>query len=229
MHGLGFGWFRLVLLLSALLASGCIYRASVGPQGRPISLDAVPVVYSLGPQHHDHIKLSPEDWAKIKGLFVPPPQTDLEERHRIRYAVAYLEQIAGQQTPMKYDLAMNQRNPAGPGMLDCVDESTNTGTFLRLLQERGLMRRHVTARFGVRAGHIWDIHQTAVIRSLKTGIEYVVDSWFLDNGYPPYVQQLADWYKERPFPYRENPIIDVGLSNDNLPGLPKTTVTLHHQ
>ena len=34
----------------------------------------------------------------------------------------------------------------------------------------------------------------AVIEDLDSGSRYVVDSWFFDNGQPPHIVRLEDWY-----------------------------------
>jgi hypothetical protein len=78
--------------------------------------------------------------------------------------------------------------------LDCIDESTNTTTYLRLLERGGLLRHHRvlerSTRFGLFVGMP---HTTAVIEETGTGDRYAVDSWFLDNGRPPYIAKLEVW------------------------------------
>jgi hypothetical protein len=36
-------------------------------------------------------------------------------------------------------------------------------------------------------------HTTAVMRERESGEAFAVDSWFLDNGEPPYIVSLAEW------------------------------------
>jgi hypothetical protein len=36
-------------------------------------------------------------------------------------------------------------------------------------------------------------HTTAVIEETASGDRYAVDSWFLDNGQPPYIARLEVW------------------------------------
>ena len=36
-------------------------------------------------------------------------------------------------------------------------------------------------------------HTTAVIRDKRSGQLYAVDSWFLDNGKPPFILPLEKW------------------------------------
>jgi hypothetical protein len=45
----------------------------------------------------------------------------------------------------------------------------------------------------VRRPLIFNVHWSAVIRERRIGRRFAVDSWFLDNGHPPFVQPLEDW------------------------------------
>jgi hypothetical protein len=84
--------------------------------------------------------------------------------------------------------------------MDCVDESTNTTTYLTMLLKDGLLKWHNVEDRATRGFFIfgWP-HTTAVIRDTVTGQLYVVDSWFLDNGQPPYIQKLEDWRDKKDF------------------------------
>ena len=46
---------------------------------------------------------------------------------------------------------------------------------------------------------IFNVHWAAIIRDTRDDRRYAVDSWFLDNGEPPYVQPLEDWKSGRRF------------------------------
>jgi hypothetical protein len=63
-----------------------------------------------------------------------------------------------------------------------------------MLERDGLFRYHTvmdrSTRFGIFVGMP---HTTAVIRENETGVRYAVDSWFFDNGQPPYIVKLKAW------------------------------------
>jgi hypothetical protein len=87
-----------------------------------------------------------------------------------------------------------------------VDESTNTDVYLHLFQERGLLRWHAVESPRWRAPHVFDTHRTAVIRDSTDGALYAVDSWHLDNGEPPHVQELGAWERKAPPPPTSPPV-----------------------
>jgi hypothetical protein len=78
--------------------------------------------------------------------------------------------------------------------MDCIDESINTTTYLRMLEREQLLRWHTVEDRATRGWFIrgWP-HTTAVIRDRKTGELYAVDSWFEDNGEPPHIVPLDKW------------------------------------
>ena len=215
----------IVVLLGGLLLAGCV-RAPLPPENEVIQLDAVPFIYSAGKLVQTTITVSSQDWARIEGFFEPLATTPMEERHQIRYSIAVFEQIAGIQTGTWKDQAVNHAHLGSDAALDCIDESTNTTVYLRVLEQQGLLRYHHVEPPIARHRFFLDIHQTAVITELASGDEYVVDSWFRDNGFPPYVTTVDAWFAREPFPADENPPIDVGMGEEPraLKQIPTTVV-----
>ena len=119
-----------------------------------------------------------------------------EERHAIAAAIAVMEQIVGLQTGTHQDLGRNLPGFGRSGQMDCIDESSNTNTYLIMLEAAGLLKWHTrvqrSTRFGIFAGMP---HTTAVIKETAAGTRYSVDSWFFDNGIPPAVVKLSAWKK----------------------------------
>jgi hypothetical protein len=78
--------------------------------------------------------------------------------------------------------------------MDCIDESTNTTTYLKIFQRADLLRWNEVVEPATRGWFLfgWP-HTTAVIRDKTTNDLYAVDSWFLDNGLPATVVPLAIW------------------------------------
>lgn len=137
------------------------------------------------------VRLEPSEWTRVGALFQPRPESAAAERVCIARAVALLETLVGGHTATWADVAMNRA--AGPGQLDCVAESVNTSIYLLMLQDRGLLRHHRVEAPRRRGVFIFYPHNTAVIRDRADGAEYAVDSWFRDNGEPPYIVPLAEW------------------------------------
>lgn len=142
--------------------------------------------------HPVTIRLPAADWRGIERLF-PAGQSAAAERAAIRRAIARLETLAGALTGTWRDRPRNEGDPADPGQLDCVAESINSHTYLELLAQRGLLRRHRVLPRESRNPWLFDFHWTAVIQELDSGRRYAVDSWYLANGEPPYIQPLESW------------------------------------
>jgi hypothetical protein len=138
--------------------------------------------------------LSQAEWDMASQPLKNPLTTAADERLAIARAIAIFEEIIGRHTGTYRDKGRNLRGFGQPGQLDCIDESTNTTTYLRLLERGGLLHHHRvlerSTRFGLFVGMP---HTTAVIEDTGTGDRYAVDSWFRDNGQPPYIAKLDVW------------------------------------
>ena len=139
------------------------------------------------------VALAQDDWAQIRNLF-PVGLSPEEERERIRAAIALLETSVGAITGTWRDLAGNVDGSGRGGQLDCISESKNTTTYLKLLSDDGLLIWHSVGNRHVRH-RIFAPHWTAVIIDRMTGERFSVDSWYFDNGEPPVIQPLKDWFK----------------------------------
>lgn len=167
--------------MSVCHGNGCLYLAPVG--------------------------LAPMQWQQLVALFHPQPDNAAAEREALRRAIAQMELFVGEMTGTWQDKGGTFNG--GGGQMDCIDESINTSLYLTLLQKYGLMRHH---RVVDRATRGWFIggwpHTTAVIEELAAvpGSAHrrlwAVDSWFLDNGEPPFILPLelwkSGWDPERP-------------------------------
>ena len=138
--------------------------------------------------------LSRDEWDTAVQPLRKPAATAAAERVSIARTIAIFEDIVGRHTGTYRDKGGNLRGFGQTGQLDCIDESSNTTTYLRLLERGGLLRHHRvlerSTRFGLFVGMP---HSTAVIEETASGDRYAVDSWFLDNGQPPYIARLEIW------------------------------------
>jgi hypothetical protein len=140
--------------------------------------------------------LSEKEWKQVRGLFkdVDNPK---QERTQIKQAIALLEVLVGAKTGTWRDLALNEKPAEKKGQLDCKAEATNTTTYLRLLQQDGLLKWHKVQDYVVR-DRFWLVpHWTGVIEDQTTGVKYSVDSWFRKNGDPPTVVTLERWLNKK--------------------------------
>lgn len=143
----------------------------------------------------DTVTLSRAEWQKIARLFSPPSRNAKEERTRIAKAIGTFEQIIGPKTGTQND-RYGTFQKLGADQHDCVDESTNTTSYMLALQQRGHIKFHTINAPNVRLPIIhagrWP-HQSATITEIKSEESFAVDSWFHDNGAPAEITPLKQW------------------------------------
>ncbi len=189
------------ILLILLLLSGSLtakeYPATGIPDlpGEP-SLQAFPICYKHTCAAVDTVSLSPEEWKEIKQIFQPGANSPEAERLLIKKAVARLEVIVGKKVNTLNDKGKNM-----DGMfihdgyqMDCIDESSNTTTYLALMQKDNLLKWHKVQPTKTRGFFIFGMpHTTAVIKENQTEKKWAVDSWFHDNGMEPEILPVSIW------------------------------------
>lgn len=141
------------------------------------------------------VALAGLSWEPIHRVFTPPPRDAAEERARVARAIGLLERLVGPLTDTADDRAGDLNGFAASGsQMDCVDESTNTTTYLRMLEGDGLLAFH---RAGEPQGRGWFVtgfpHWSGSLIERASGQVWIVDSWFHDNGREPEVLPLAQW------------------------------------
>ncbi len=143
----------------------------------------------------DTVSLSDADWATVQAQFAPPALDAAAERRQIAAAIATAERLVAPRIDAGRDRGGNFAGiTAGGNQLDCIDESTNSTTYLTLFARQGWLRWHSLERRATRGFMIfgWP-HTTAVIREIGSGAAWAVDSWFHDTGEPPEIVPLAQW------------------------------------
>jgi hypothetical protein len=140
------------------------------------------------------VSLSTEEWAQIRAHFDPAPVDALAERRQIARAIGRLETFTGRQADTLDDAPGMGVHWNPDGQLDCIDEATNSTTYLRMMAADGLIRFHDIGlpanRFVITA---WGPSNTATIKETATGKVYAVESYFRYNGEPAYVLPLDIW------------------------------------
>jgi len=140
------------------------------------------------------VSLTTEQWETVRQLFSQEAQSAEAERILIAQAIALLEQYVGKITATSNDKGGNGRGLFGHGkQMDCIDESTNSTSYLTLMDKAGLLKWHRAASTRTRGFLFFRPHSTATIEEIGTGQIWAVDSWFHDNGQRPEIIPLADW------------------------------------
>lgn len=145
----------------------------------------------------EHVSLSSSEWLKVASFFSTPAGNAEEERRQIARAIAHLEVAVGSKINALDDRGGNLEGFRASGnQLDCVDESTNSTTYLTMMEAAGFLKFHRVekraTRGGLLFGGIWP-HSTAVVSELANGKKWAIDSWFFDNGEKPTVVLLKKW------------------------------------
>lgn len=160
---------------------------------------AFSICYGHSCRHMTTAGLSADEWEEVRAVFAALPRGDTikpeTERELIGLAVARLETLVGARTGTAADRGGNFAGLGLDGQMDCVDEATNTSVYLTLLQNDGLLQQHhVLYKRNRGLTNLRGPHSSAMIREIASGEEYAVDSWFRDNGEPPYIIPYGRWY-----------------------------------
>ncbi|HEY9149844.1 MAG TPA: hypothetical protein VIQ75_03495 [Gammaproteobacteria bacterium] len=152
-----------------------------------------PVCSGYGCDRVHTVSLTEAEWQWAVSPLVGTDDAGAE-RAALARVIGRLERLVGPRTGTEHNLGGTFRGVGRTGQMDCIDESTNTTTYLRMLAAAGLLPRHTVEQPRTRGYFIfgWP-HTSAVIRSIAEGDRYVVDSWFEDNGRPAHVVPLKQW------------------------------------
>lgn len=156
--------------------------------------DKVAICYNYGCAASAEVKLRGAELSRINLLFAWINDA-AEERQAISQAIGLFQMSSGEQTPTFRDRGLNFADEGVDGRMDCIDHAHNTSAYLRLMEEREWLRFHQVLEPVKRAPLIFNEHWSARIAEKENGAEFVVDSWFFDNGHPAAIFTLAEWMK----------------------------------
>jgi hypothetical protein len=182
------------LIVVAAAAGGCTSVSSnYNDDIANVSTGRLTVCHGFDCRNQTALSFSADEERHLRALFAANANA-AAERDAIRKAVQVFENAAtarlGVADKPKSDLSQTGQH----GQMDCIDESTNTHTFLRYLASNGLLKHH-TVQANVTRGVIFDgryFHATAVVRD-EGGQRWAVDSWYEPAGGPPDVMRLEKW------------------------------------
>ena len=195
----------LTCLIGSLLA-GCTYGGSGPPAPHYLQFEAkqpsgntVSVCSAHGCRHKSTFTFTHADIAELTAIMQSGDEADtpIGERKALKAAIAWIETRIGPETGTARDRASLDLAGAGdPGQMDCVDEATNTTSYLTVLAAHGLLRHHVVLRPMAKSALFlgrWT-HYFAVIQETQSGQRWAVDSFMYANGKPPIIMEAEKWY-----------------------------------
>jgi hypothetical protein len=195
-------------VLVALLVGGCTHERK-GPVGqhyldfatRPPRNNTVYVCHAYGCRKQTPFRFTDEDIAALKTLMAKTRKADTpaEERRAIAYAIGWMERRTGDVIGTKADRpGMDFAASGDPTQQDCVDEATNTTSYLLILERNGFLKHHVVgtpfSKENLLRGVAGWPHWTAVLKEHVGGQKWAVDSWIYANGENPAIVETEKWY-----------------------------------
>lgn len=160
--------------------------------------------FDFGCKSTKELSFDSQQWKNITEIFVRPALSPWLEKQQIRQAIALMESFSGQLSGTHQDKAGNYPGEDLPFQQDCIDESTNTYQYLHALQQRELLVWHKVD--GKKRRIVWfATHWSAVISENLSNELFAVDSWYRDNGEPPYIQPIKEWQRKASFSDSFNP------------------------
>lgn len=117
-----------------------------------------------------------------------------DELEFIKESLALMEEHTAKKLDIDGDKGGNFFD-SGERFFNCIDEANNSTTYLKILQNSGLLKYFRTGPIKIR-GLVVNAHNTATIISVNNPSEvYAVDSWYEDIGLPPYIVPFHIWKK----------------------------------
>jgi hypothetical protein len=212
----------LAVLMGVAFASlcACTYEQEGPPEAhfekfdaKPPKLDTVSVCHAYGCKEQTPFTFSQADIAEISALMVRVPRKDspAEERRAIAYAIAWMERRVAPTVGTASDRASMDFGGSGdPTQQDCVDEATNTTSYLLVLTRHGLLKHHEVERPFAKDSLTHWTHWAAVIKETDNGERFAIDSSAGTNGENPTVQAAASFYV--PDSYADHTPPETGLA-----------------
>jgi hypothetical protein len=201
------------MLVVAVSLAACTHNRSGDPRKHfaefsvaPPARDAVEVCHAYTCAMKTTFYFHDKDIRELAQLMRKTKRADtpFEERRAIAYAIADIEKRVSAKLGIKDRAGMEYAGSGDPTQEDCVDEATNTTSYLLVLQAHGLFKYH-SVQIPFSKGDLlkatlqgdpikyWP-HWTAVIEETKSGQRYAVDSWIYADGENPAVVKVEDWY-----------------------------------
>ncbi len=198
-----------LLALSALTISACTYEQEGPPQlhfqffetGAPKG-NTVTVCSAYGCQHQTLFTFTDGDIQQLASIMEREGSdaSPAAERKAIGQAIAWIERRVGPATGTDRDRpGLDFFGSGDKRQQDCVDEATNTTSYLLVMERNGMLTHHKVSRPIAKGNMIlgrWP-HWGAMIEERATGKRFAVDSFFYENGKPPVIMASSRWYIDK--------------------------------
>ena len=163
--------------------------------------NTVHVCSAYGCKQQTRFRFTDADMTELRSIMKKnaKDQSAAEERRAVAYAIGWIERRVGAAIGTDKDReGMDFAASGDPTQQDCVDEATNTTSYLLVLQNNGLLKHH-TVGTPFAKDQLWRgvsgwTHWTAVLVETSTKTRWAVDSWIYANGENPAIVDTDNWY-----------------------------------
>jgi hypothetical protein len=156
---------------------------------------SVVICHGFGCRFRTLVGLSRADHARLIQFLETGRTSAGAERRAVAQAIAWLEKRVAPEagTAQAKARATGLGNSGNPSQFDCIDASTNTTSFLLVLDQLGQLHHHRVEAPVSRGLGLHTLHTTAVLQDVHSKAEWAIDSWTHNNGEFPDVLPLAKW------------------------------------
>ena len=199
----------LTATLAALALAGCTHEG-FGTNERHFATFSVPepkgstvyVCHAYGCKMRTKFTFTEADIAELAAIMKKwrtKADTAEDERRGVAYSIGWIETRVGNVIGTKDDRpGMDFAASGDPTQQDCVDEATNTTSYLTLMQSKGLLKHHTVAAPFAKENYLRGVagwtHWTAVLVENANKQRWAVDSWIYANGENPAIVKAEEWY-----------------------------------
>ncbi len=196
-------------MTAALLAAACTHEG-FGTSEKHFATFSVPepknatvhVCHAYGCKMRTKFTFTEADIAELTAIMKKwrtKADTAEDERRGVAYAIGWMETRVGNVIGTKDDRpGMDFAASGDPTQQDCVDEATNTTSYMTVLQNKGLLKQHTVATPFAKENYLRGIagwtHWTAVLVEATSKQRWAVDSWIYANGENPAIVKAEEWY-----------------------------------
>jgi hypothetical protein len=203
-------WTSLAAIsLIALISGGCTHEG-FGTNAAHFATFSVPepkdatvyVCHAYGCRMRTRFKFNDQDVAELGAIMKKwrtKADTAEDERRGVAYAIGWIETRVGNEIGTKDDRAgMDFEASGDPTQQDCVDEATNTTSYMTVLQNKGLLRHHTVGVPFAKDNYLKGVsgwtHWTAILNETANKQRWAVDSWIYANGENAAIVEAENWY-----------------------------------
>ncbi len=158
------------------------------------------ICYNWSCWYRETMTFTASDMELVKRRMATCQGTSLHDRlQHVRIGIWQMESLAQKYQPLLgNDRSINDFDKEAEGRMDCVDNSSNTTTYLHILRDIGELPGWTVSPPEVRKRlDVTAVHWTAVIIDTDSGVPWSIDSWFRPNSHLPMVMPLQSWLAEK--------------------------------